>query len=65
MHSCWQFGNELAMARKDQSAAFYLLYTAAGDGTINKCGTCSQWYRKVFTIKMLFLSVSNGFMNAP
>jgi hypothetical protein len=53
------------MAHTDLSATFYLLHTAVGDVTMNKFGTCSQWRREVFTVRMLFFSAGIGTMNAP
>ncbi len=46
---------QIATAHKALSAAFYLLHTAVGNGAMNKFLIYSQWRRKVFTIRMLFL----------
>ncbi len=58
-YGCWQIGNKFPMAPADLPAA------AVGDGAMYKHGTCSQWHREVFTIRMLVISVGNGAINAP
>jgi hypothetical protein len=43
LYGCWQFGNEFPMAHPAAFSDFIYLYTAVGDGDMNKFGTCSQW----------------------
>jgi hypothetical protein len=53
-YGCWLFENKLPLAHTDLSAAFYLLHTAVGDGTMKYFGAYSQWCNEHFKPRMLF-----------